>query len=62
MHVGVYAKCMHTNFGGRGLFGFGDTATFKNGQISLSDHGLYSMVIKKFNCLELAHKIHAIRD
>ena len=32
---------MHTNFGGRGLFGFGDTATFKNGQISLSNHGLY---------------------
>ena len=27
---------MHTSFGGRGIFGFGDTATFKNGQISLS--------------------------
>ena len=39
MHVGVYVKCMHTNFGGRGLFGFGDIATFKNGQISLSVHG-----------------------
>ena len=39
MHVGVYAKCMHTNFGGRGLFGFGDITTFKNGQISLSDQG-----------------------
>ena len=33
---------MYTNFGGCGLFGFGDTATLKNGQISLSDHGLYS--------------------
>ena len=31
---------MHTNFGGRDLSGFGDTATFKNDQISLSDHGL----------------------
>ena len=41
MQVGVYVKCMHTNFGGCGLFGFGDTATFKKGQISLSTHGLY---------------------
>ena len=38
--VGIDVKCMHTNFGGCDLFGFGDTATFKNGQISLSDHGL----------------------
>ena len=40
MHVRVYVKCMHTNFGGRGLSTFGDIATFKNGQISLFDHGL----------------------
>ena len=40
MQVGVDVKCMHTNFGGRGFFGFGDIATFKNGQISLSNHGL----------------------
>ena len=40
MQVGIDVKCMPTNFGGRGLSGFGDTATFKNGQISLSDHGL----------------------
>ena len=40
MQVGVDVKCMCTNFGGRDLFGFGDTATFKNGQISLSTHGL----------------------
>ena len=33
---------MHTNFGGRDLSGFGDIATFKNGQISLLGHGLYS--------------------
>ena len=40
MHVGIDVKCMHTNFGGRGLFGFGDAGTLKNGQISLSTHGL----------------------
>ena len=42
MQVGIDVKFIHTNFGGRGLFGFGDIATFKNGQISLSTHGLYS--------------------
>ena len=40
MQVGVDFKCMYTNFGGCGLSGFGDIATFKFGQISLSDHGL----------------------
>ena len=40
MQVGIDASCMHTNFGGRGLSGFGDTATLKNSQISLSTHGL----------------------
>ena len=40
MQVGIGVTCMYTNFGGRGLFGFGDLATFKNGQISLSTHGL----------------------
>ena len=34
--------CMCTNFDGHRLSSFGDIATFKNGQISLSDHGLYS--------------------
>ena len=42
MQVGVDVKCIHTNFDGCDLYGFGDTATFKNGQISLSTHGLYS--------------------
>ena len=41
MQVGIDVKCMHTNFGGRGLSSFGDIATFKNGQISPSDNGLY---------------------
>ena len=40
MQVGVNVTCMHTNFSGCSFFNFGDNATFKNGQISLSDHGL----------------------
>ena len=40
MQVDLDVTCMYTDFGGRGLSGFGDTATLKNGQISLSDHGL----------------------
>ena len=40
MQVGVDVTYMHTNFGGRDLSGFGNIATFKNGQISLSTHGL----------------------
>ena len=42
MQVGVDAKCMHTNFGGRSLSGFKDIATFKNSQFSLSDHSPWS--------------------
>ena len=40
IQVGIDVTCIHTNFGGCDLFGFGDIATFKNSQISLSDHGL----------------------
>ena len=40
MQVGTDVKCMHTNFSGCALPGFGDIANFKNGQISLSEHGL----------------------
>ena len=40
MQVGTDVKFIHTNFGGCGLSGFGDTATLKNGQFSLSTHGL----------------------
>ena len=40
MQVGIDVKCMYTDFGGRDFSGFGDIATFKNGQISLSRHGL----------------------
>ena len=40
MHVRIDVKFMCNNFCGCGLLGFGDIATFKNGQISLSTHGL----------------------
>ena len=40
MHVGIGVICMYTDFGGCDFSGFGDTATLKNGQISLSTHGL----------------------
>ena len=35
---------------------------FKNGQISLSGHGLQSMVIEKCSQSESAQKIYASRD
>ena len=38
--VGLDVTCMCTNFGRSSLSSFGDTTTLKNGQISLSDHGL----------------------
>ena len=41
MQVDIDVKCMYINFGGRGYFAFRDTATLKNSQIFLSDHGLY---------------------
>ena len=40
MQVGIDVTCTYTNFGGCDLSGFGDTATLKNGQISLLGHGL----------------------
>ena len=56
MQVGVHVTCMHINFDGCRHSGFGDIATFKNGQISLSTMDYKSMVIKKFNQLESAKK------
>ena len=38
--VWIDVKCIHTKFSGRVPSGFGDTATFKNGQFSLLGHGL----------------------
>ena len=39
MQVWIDVKFMHTDFDGYGLSGFGDTATLKNDQNSLSDRG-----------------------
>ena len=50
MQVGIDVKCMHTNFGGRGLSGFGDKIS------------LWSIKVEKFNRLESAQKIYASRD
>ena len=47
MQVGIDVTCIYTNFGGCRLSGFEDIAAFINGQFSLSDHGLQSMVSKK---------------
>ena len=50
MQVDIDVKCMHTNFGGRGLSGFGDKIS------------LWSIKVEKFNRSESAKKIHASRD
>ena len=50
MQVGIDVKCMHTDFGGRGLSGFGDKIS------------LYSIKVKKFNRSESAKKIHESRS
>ena len=49
MQVGVNVKFMHTNFGGRGLSGFGDKIS------------LWSIKVEKFNRLESAQNIYASR-
>ena len=41
MQIGIDVTCMHTNFDGHDLSNFRDITTFKNGQISPSDYGLY---------------------
>ena len=53
MQVGIDEICMCTNFGWRGLLGFGDIATFKNSQFSCLDHG--------YQKIELAQKIYGSR-
>ena len=50
MQVGTDVKCMHTDFGGRGLSGFGDKIS------------LWSIKEEKFNRSESAQKIYASRD
>ena len=48
--VGIDVKCMHTDFSGRGISGFGDKIS------------LWSIKEEKFNLSESAQKIHASRD
>ena len=48
--VGIDVKCMHTDFGGRGLSGFGDKIS------------LLSIKVENFNLSESAQKFHASRD
>ena len=50
LQVGIDVKCMHTDFGGRGLSVFGDKIS------------LWSIKMEKFNRSELAQKNHASRD
>ena len=40
MQIRIDELCICTNFGERDFSSFGDIAILKNGQISLSDHGL----------------------
>ena len=49
MQVGIDVKYMHTNFGGRGVSGFGDKIS------------LLSKKVEKFNRSESAQKIYASR-
>ena len=56
MQVGVDVTYIHTNYGGRDLSGFGDIATFKNGQFSLSTHGLIVHGHQKIQLLRIGSK------
>ena len=49
MQVGVDIECLRTDFGGRGLLGFGDKIS------------LWSIIVEKFNRSESAQKIYASR-
>ena len=48
--IGIDVKCMHTDFGGRGLSSFGDKIS------------LWSIKVEKFHRSESAKKIYASRD
>ena len=61
MQVGINIKCMHTSFGGCGLSGFRDIATFQKRPNFPS--GAWTIVHghRKINQSESAQKIHASR-
>ena len=50
MQVGIDVKCMHTDFGGRGVSSFGNKIS------------LWSIKVEKFNRSESTKKIHASRS
>ena len=50
MHIGMYVKCMHTDFGGRGLSSFGDKIS------------LWFIKVEIFHQSESAQKNYASRD
>ena len=56
MQVGVDVTYINTNFGGRDFSGFGDIATFKNGQFSVSAHGLLTHGHQKIQLLRIGSK------
>ena len=62
MHVRVYVKCMHTNFGGRHFPVSEILLLLKTAKFLFPTMDYNSMVIKKFNRLELAQKNHPSRD
>ena len=59
IQVGVNATCMYISFGGRGLSGFVDMATFQ--KRPNFPFGAWT-IIKKCNRSESAQKIYASRD
>ena len=61
MQVGINVTCMYTSFGGRGLSGFGDMATFQK-RPNFPFGAWTIMVMEKFNRSESAQKISASRD
>ena len=50
MHIGIDVKCMHTDFGGRGLSSFGDKIS------------LWFIKVEIFHQSESAQKMYASRD
>ena len=45
MQVGVDVKCMQTEFGGRGFFGFGDIAREREGEREECESGKKDIVL-----------------
>ena len=62
MQVEVDVKCMETNFGGHGVFGFGDFAPFSN-TFEMAKISLQTMDYSPWGSKNrIGSKIHASRD